>query len=209
MSGDPFFSKCSLYCFLFILSLFDSFSFCQSVYSLVYLNQTQLLLCSIELSNDDEFVEKFNLDDQDLGPFLHWVSHAQCQASKKFVDIRRWKVRHHDEREIGKGQLLSMFQACFPVELKEMGTEEVRLVLRPVIGMAFLCQNDELVVQMFRRIFVNNNLSVGYVNGRRYKQKIFELRANKTYVPAKAISQTSPFEMQLYFHALIFLEACR
>lgn len=67
---------------------------------------------------------------------------------------------------------------------------------------------DERVHHMFRPVLKDNKLSVGWVNGASYVQSILESRACKKYALDQAISRPSPFELELYFLALVFKEAC-
>lgn len=59
---------------------------------------------------------------------------------------------------------------------------------------------------MFRHIFIQSNLSVGYMTRASFIQKVLESRASRTSALAPSLPRTSSFEVQVYFHALMFLE---
>lgn len=61
------------------------------------------------------------------------------------------------------------------------------------IGVALLCQKDDWRHQLFSPVFVDNMLSLGYVNGVVYMQNILGSRGKKKYGLAPVMRQTSTF----------------
>lgn len=49
------------------------------------------------------------------------------------------------------------------------------------VGKLLYCQKNEHEHQTFCRVFLDNKLSVGYVNGASYVQRILESRPSKKY----------------------------
>lgn len=88
-----------------------------------------------------------------------------------------------------------------------MGTDQVWQELRAAIGMPFYFQKDEPRGHKSCCVLVFSRLSIAYVNRVSREQKNLDSRASNRSVLAKTVSFTSPFEVHLYFHALIFLEA--
>lgn len=71
--------------------------------------------------------------------------------------------------------------------------------------MAVYCQKDDSVPYMFRPVFMDSMQFFGYVNGAGSIQKILDTRLLRS-LNAQLVSPPNAFEMQLYFHALLFLE---
>lgn len=103
-------------------------------------------------------------------------------------------------------QFLSLFCKDGPACLGEMGTEKLLLVLLALIEMALLCQKDERVYYMTRRVFVECKLSIGYLNVSGYIRETLKTWLRKS-LTAQTMLQTNAYEMHLYFPALIFLKA--
>lgn len=61
-------------------------------------------------------------------------------------------------------ELISLFNEDFWVELKQKRQGYVREVMKVAIAMAYICQKTDRVHHIFRRSFVENKRSVGYVN---------------------------------------------
>lgn len=75
-----------------------------------------------------------------------------------------------------------------------------------LIYMPVYCQKEEGVYHMLCLLLFVINVSIGYVNRDRYIQRIIERRPCEFPV-AKAMSRPRALELQLYFPALMFLEA--
>lgn len=58
---------------------------------------------------------------------------------------------------------------------------------------------------MFCRVFVDNKLSVGYINKTSYVKKILELLESMISALEQAMSRPRPFELHPYCHAFDFL----
>lgn len=67
--------------------------------------------------------------------------------------------------EIDMVQFLSLFQEYLGIDMV-MQMEQILQVLPATIGMSFYCQNDEQLHHMLLYIFVDNNFSTKYANGR-------------------------------------------
>lgn len=100
---------------------------------------------------------------------------------------------------------LSFFHKAFAVGWKGIGTEPVHVVLAGT-EVAMYRQKYEQVYHIFHLVFVHNKLSVAYVNGASYIQKILEFHICNKSALSEALSRCSPFELQLYFHGLAFLQ---
>lgn len=87
-----------------------------------------------------------------------------------------------------------------------MGTKQVQHMQPAVFGMEVCCQKDERADHMLHLVLVDSRLSVGYLNRVSFEEKINAFRASKESSPAQAMLQHSRFELQLYFHALMFRE---
>lgn len=74
--------------------------------------------------------------------------------------------------------------------------------------MSLYFQEDEQMHYVFHRLFVYSNLSVEFITGAHFVQKILESRRSKKYALIKAMLSPSLFESHLYFHELMFLEEC-
>lgn len=91
------------------------------------------------------------------------------------------------------------------VGLDTMRTELVPLGLCVEASMAPYWQKDEQVYDMFRRVFLDWNVSIPYMSGTSYIHKLMETRFSKCPV-AQAMSLKSTLEMQLYLDAFMFIE---
>lgn len=69
-----------------------------------------IFLYSIELFNDDVFVEKFSPGNRDLKVYLPHVFKAPCEAPVKLLHIRQEKKRCRNERDTGMGIFLSLIR---------------------------------------------------------------------------------------------------
>lgn len=106
---------------------------------------------------------------------------------------------------IGKFSLL--LQEVLPAGLKDVGREQVHRELWQGLRW-ILFSKRERVDHVSHNAFGEDKLSVRYINGASCVQRILEVRANKKFLQAQAIYQCSPFEIQLYLRALMFLKDC-
>lgn len=75
------------------------------------------------------------------------------------------------------------------------------------IAIVLCCQKVVGVHQLFRQVLMDTKLSIRFVNKDSKIQNIREKRPHKSLM-AHAMPHPSAFEVQLYFHALMFLEQC-
>lgn len=96
----------------------------------------------------------------------------------------------------------------FNAGLEADGTKWVQKVQRVAIGTALYCDMDYRVYHMFRPLSRKIYLSVGHVDGVSYMQNYLGLcRYRKSFL-MQAVSRNIPFELQLRFRMLFFLEEC-
>lgn len=93
------------------------------------------------------------------------------------------------------------------VGLKKMGTEQRRPGLRVGTAIALYCQNDKGVYHVFRRVFSDRRLVIGYFEWGLIDAEDTEIPARRTTM-AQSSSCSSAFDMLRYFLALLFLEGC-
>lgn len=91
--------------------------------------------------------------------------------------------------------------------LRKMGTGPVGQVLDAKIAMPLYWLKDVRVHQMFCGVLVDSKMSIEYVYWAGYIRKILEVCPRKLLM-VQETSETSDFEMELYFHELVFLEEC-
>lgn len=72
--------------------------------------------------------------------------------------------------------------------------------------MAFYCKTNERLNPIYYRVFVDNNMFVGYINREIYLQRLLGSRGMKKSTLIQAVSLSSIFEVQLYPNSLRFLE---
>lgn len=102
-------------------------------------------------------------------------------------------------------QFLSLFQEDVLVRLREMGMEQVCRALRASVASELYLQSDEQMHHMFRWVFADSKISIGYVEGASYIQKILQT-LNRKFLVAHAMLRSSAFQLQPYFQAFIILE---
>lgn len=108
---------------------------------------------------------------------------------------------------MSKSQSLALFYEDVRVTLDKMGTAQVCQAPRSGTVMALYCQKNDLLYHMFRRILVDNKVSIRYSNRASYIPKILESCPLKPPL-AQAVLLPSGFDIHLFFHSLIFLEDC-
>lgn len=165
-----------------------------------------VFLYRIDLFDDIQFSEKFNLSKLNLKALWRWVIRARCEATLKLEKTGREKAKRRDISAMSLFLFMTMLHADVPVGQREMGKEQVRHVLFVGNAMALHSQKDEAVHYMFRRLFVDSKQIIGNVNGASYIEKILDTRPRSS-LTGQAILCPSVFEMQLHFRPLIFLEA--
>lgn len=219
-------------CSIFLKPLFEpalyffsfSFSYSSSLFTLLFfyamalrsssiLINRNILLYSIERFNNNEIFDKLNSSSADLKNILRWVFGTRCEAVVKLAKIRREKARRRFIRALSMSQFLSLLTKMSLIYedvlagLREMRTDQVLQVLRAGIAMPLYCQKDANMHHMLRRVLVDNKMFIGHVIGARYMQKILKTLPQQSLM-AQEMLRRSAFQMQLYFFAFMFLQAC-
>lgn len=117
----------------------------------------------------------------------HSMFETQFEAAVRLVDIRREKETCRDGFEQGIGSFVSFIQEELSAGLKEMGTYEVQQGRWTTAGMRLHGQNDVHVDHMFREVFMENTLLVGYLDGLSYAQNVVNSHLCKTSALAVAV----------------------
>lgn len=73
---------------------------------------------SIRHFNEEAFGDKFTLSDLDLKLLLRQVFEMKYRGVVKLLSIEQEKEIHRDERKLGEGKILSLFQDVLLVGLK-------------------------------------------------------------------------------------------
>lgn len=140
--------------------------------------------------------------------FIEMSSWSKIWGRDEVRENVREKARWSDTRAISMYHFLSLFHENERAGVREIGTEQVSEVLLAGTAVTLYYQQDEGLHHTLCREFMDCNLSTRYMNGAGYILKILKTRPRTSFM-AQAMSHPRAFEMQLYFHALIFLEECR
>lgn len=80
---------------------------------------------------------------------------AVCEASVKLEEISRENARRRDNCASSLFQFLSLFHNYVPDDLRKMGTEQARQMVRARIAAALYCSMYENVSHMFHLVWAD------------------------------------------------------
>lgn len=154
-------------------------------------------LYSMELFDNDKFVEKCTFSDQNLEVLLLFIFDMQCNGTLQLGDIRWEKAIRRDGHEMGMAQFLALFPTVLLAGLHMIWRASSAATANDIEGATYF-QNDEHGNHMFRCEFLDNKLSVGYFKRRSFAPNILRC-GGKTSAIVQSMLQPSPLKSRSTF----------
>lgn len=165
-----------------------------------------MLLAFMAVFDCVSFCDTFSADSLPTANFLRWVYSKPCSEAEHLVAL----VSEKHELRGSRTDFTSMFPRAEPAGLRELGTEQVRQILRTALCIHRFNNTDARVGDMFHHVFVRKQCSLTYVLGGSYLQlAITDGGRKRPCSLAGSLSRPSCVEVLFYLHALQFLERKR
>lgn len=174
-----------------------------------------LVVGFLELLQDEEFQGCLQGITTTAQVFFQHLRQSQHPSACNIVHLMQEKERKRT-RPLQKGVFYKKKDAEEDPVLQELGSEQVRQILRLALAVNAYRLKDKRIADAFNNLFAHDRvcLPMSYINGGQFLQHVLKVSAKNNKNPSSAspasidvpLSTPTPFQTLLFLHALAFVE---